>query len=403
MPQVLKIGRFTLRNPVALAPMAGVTDAPFRAAAWRLGAGMVAAEMAAGKELLAGRQLARLAAVDACRGDGDAATKDTESAADAEATVQPRVVQLAGHDPHMMARAAAVALEHDAQVIDINMGCPAKMVTGKLSGAALMRDPALAQEIITAVLEVAREAGAEVSVKMRLGWDEATRNAPQLALMAAGLGVALVTVHGRTRQQFYRGRADWQAVGQVVRTLRMHGHGIPVLVNGDIVDVRTARLALAQSGADGVMIGRAATGRPWLPGEIAAGLRRQETAAAAGGRCGVAPAPGAAAAAWLHPAQQVQQIRRLHADMVAFHGQPRGLRRARKHLKAALTHWQQEGWLHDAEARQAAKVLLRSDDLAAVQEELARLEELARKASVMNAMNAGISRAGAAMTAGVAC
>ncbi len=336
----IRLGCLNLHNNVLLAPMAGVTDAPFRAAAARLGAGLTVAEMAAGKELLEGRQLKRLA----CDAAGDG----------------PFVVQLAGHDPKLMARAAALVLEHGARAIDINMGCPAKMVTGKLSGAALMCEEMLALDIARAVLHVARDAGAPVSVKMRLGWDDASRNAPKLAVMLADAGVAMITVHGRTRQQFYAGKADWRAVGEVVQALRAAGHErLPVIVNGDIADAADARRALALSGADGVMIGRAATGRPWLPGTIADTLQP--------GR-GIAPLPAV---------RQVAEIARLHADMLAFHGERRGQRRARKHFKAALMHWRGQGWLDAASAQRAAMVLLRSDEPAAVRAELRQLQDLA--------------------------
>jgi tRNA-dihydrouridine synthase B len=330
---MLHIGPYALRNNVLLAPMAGVTDAPFRAAAARLGAGLTIAEMAAGKELLAGRQRERLAGENIGAG--------------------PFAVQLAGHDPALMARATAVALAHGADIIDINMGCPAKMVTGKLSGAALMREPDLARAIVEAVVAAAN--GAPVTLKMRLGWDDARRNAADIALMAADAGVAMITVHGRTRRQFYAGNADWRAVGRVVRALRAAGHAAPVIVNGDIVDAETARVALARSGADGVMIGRAATGRPWLPGEIAEAL-------APG--AGIAPLPFA---------RQAAELARLHADMVAFHGERVGVRRARKHLKAALAHWRAEGAVSAAEAGRLREVFLRSESAVAVQDALAAL------------------------------
>ncbi len=338
---MLHIGPHALRNPVLLAPMAGVTDVPFRAAAARLGAGLTIAEMAAGKELLEGRQRERLA--------GE------------KVGGRPFVVQLAGHDAVLMARATEVALAHGAQVIDINMGCPAKMVTGKLSGAALMRDPALARTIVEAVMAAA--GGAPVTVKMRLGWDDARRNAAEIALMAADAGVAMVTVHGRTRRQFYTGRADWRAVGGVVRALRHAGHAIPVIVNGDIVDAPTARAALAQSGADGVMIGRAATGRPWLPGEIAESLAPGH---------GIAPLPFD---------RQAAELMRLHADMVAFHGEAVGVRRARKHLKAALTHWRAAGAVPVDDAARLREVFLRSESAAEVQDALSALAQGSRAAA----------------------
>ena len=330
---MIRIGPHELRNRVLLAPMAGVTDAPFRAAAARLGAGLTIAEMAAGKEVLNGRHLARLTG---------------------EKT-RPFAVQLAGNDPALMARATEVALAQGAQIIDVNMGCPAKMVTGKLSGAALMRDPALARRIVEAVIDAA--AGIPVTLKMRLGWDDDQRNAADIALMAAAAGVAMVTVHGRTRQQFYRGRADWRAVGEVVRALRRAGHAIPVIVNGDIVDAVSARQALAQSGADGVMIGRAATGRPWLPGEIA------ETLDAG---TGIAP---------LSLAAQAAALARLHADMVVFHGAKVGVRRARKHLKAALEHWHITGVVPAERAARLREVFLRAEEAARVRDALLALAE----------------------------
>ncbi len=323
------IGPYALRNHVLLAPMAGVTDAPFRAAALRLGAGLAVAEMAADKEVLGGRHLRRLAG--------------KEPGAHA-----PFAVQLAGHDPVRMARAADLARAQGADIIDINMGCPAKMVTGKLSGAALMREPGRAREIIRAVLLAAD--GAPVTLKMRLGWDDAHLNAPDIALMAADEGVAMITVHGRTRQQFYHGRANWSLVGGVVRRLREAGHGIPLIVNGDIVDADTARAALEQSGADGVMIGRAATGHPWLPGEIAEAMSP--------GR-GIRP---------LSPARQVEEIVRLHEGMRAFHGERVGMRRARKHLKAAVLHWQARGWLDARERQDLLQVLLTSQNATRVRD-----------------------------------
>jgi len=337
----LHIGPYAPRNNVFLAPMAGITDAPFRAAALRLGAGLVVAEMAADRELLEGRHFRRIGAVD----------EDVAGAV-------PFMVQLAGHDPDLMARAARFARRHGADIIDINMGCPAKMVTGKLSGAALMREPARARAIVRAVIDAAE--GAPVTLKTRLGWDDAHRNAGDIALMAADEGVALITIHGRTRQQFYTGRADWRAVGDVVRRLRAAGHAIPVIVNGDVVDAASARAALAQSGAEGVMVGRAATGRPWLPGEIAESLR-----------------PGAGIAP-LSPARQAVEITRLHEALCTFHGERAGLRRARKHLKAALLHWRERGWLKADEASGLLRRLLQCERAATVRADLRDIAERMR-------------------------
>jgi tRNA-dihydrouridine synthase B len=188
-----------------------------------------------------------------------------------------------------------------------------------------------------------------------IGWDDAQRNAPEIARMAADLGVAMLTVHGRTRRQFYEGAADWRAVGEVKRALSSAGHDIPLIVNGDITDAATARRALAESGADGVMVGRAALGRPWLCGEIAETLW-----------------PGAGIAPLSAP-QQVAEIANLCADMAAFHGEARGVRRARKHVKAALLHWQEAGWLSADEARAHGAALLRAHEL---DEVLAHLDML---------------------------
>jgi nifR3 family TIM-barrel protein len=178
------------------------------------------------------------------------------------------VVQLVGREAEWIAKGAKLAEQAGADIIDFNMGCPAKEVTGALSGSALMRDPDLAKRLIGAAVDATRR---PVTLKMRLGWDDASRNAPELAALAETLGVKAITVHGRTRQQFYTGRADWRAVADV-----RSATGLPVIVNGDITDTATARDALAQSGADAVMIARGSYGRPWAAATIAAGLAGQE-------------------------------------------------------------------------------------------------------------------------------
>ena len=229
-------------NRVFLAPMSGVSDLPFRRLASEFGAGLVVSEMVASKEFVVGNAASRSRA-------------DTRG-------LPVRAVQLAGRTPEWMASAARAAERGGAQLIDINMGCPAKKVVGGASGSALMRDLELALRLIEATV---RAVDVPVTLKMRLGWDERTINAPELAARAEAAGVAMLTVHGRTRCQFYMGQADWTAVAAVTRRVR-----IPVVVNGDIGSLETARTAMRASGASAVMVGRATYGRPWLPGAIAA-------------------------------------------------------------------------------------------------------------------------------------
>src|SRR4051794_33081884 len=286
----LKIGEIAVANRVLLAPMSGITDAPFRRLAATLGAGLVVSEMTASDELVHGRPMSRLR----CEAAG----------------IGSHVVQLAGCETHWMAEGAKVAEAAGADIIDINMGCPARHVTGGQSGSALMRDLDHALKLIEATIAAVK---IPVTLKMRLGWDDRSLNAPELARRAEQAGVQMITVHGRTRCQFYKGTADWAAV----RAVR-HAISVPLVVNGDITSFEKAVQALEVSGADAVMIGRGAQGQPWLPGQIG---RRLETGQAE------APPP---------LAEQFDHIRSLYDDICSHYGLRIGLKHARKHLGWAL-------------------------------------------------------------------
>ena len=241
----IKVADLALDPPVFLAPMAGITDLPFRNLVQRFGAGLVVSEMVASQEMVQARP-------------------GTRERSELGLNVENTAVQIAGREPHWMAEAARLLEARGARLIDINMGCPARKVTGGNSGAALMRDLPLALKLIEAVVGAVK---APVSLKMRLGWDDDTLNAPELARAAQDAGIAMVTVHGRTRCQFYRGTSDWRAIAAIKQAV-----DIPVIANGDITDPNAAQTALDQSGCDGVMVGRGIQGRPWMLAQIAAQL-----------------------------------------------------------------------------------------------------------------------------------
>ena len=290
------VGDVQLAAPVFLAPMSGVTDAPARGEADRFGAPAVVTEMVAGAELAREHEeFVRRAAPH--NGHG------------------PFIIQLAGRDPQWMRVGAELSESLGADIIDINMGCPAKKVTGGQSGCALMREPGLARDLIAATVAGTKR---PVTVKMRLGWDDASLNAPEIARIAEGEGARMITVHGRTRQQFYDGHANWSRIAPVVES-----GSLPVIANGDIVDAASARQAMKESGAAGVMIGRGATGRPWRVAEISNALF---------GTPYIAPTPDEKLASLL------AQV----SGSVALYGEKLGVRVVRKHVAAFINAWAED-------------------------------------------------------------
>jgi tRNA-dihydrouridine synthase B len=326
----IQIGPIKTRNRVFLAPMSGVTDEPFRAVAHAAGAGLVVSEMVASEELVRERP-------------------DMMRRARGAKHVSPFVMQLAGREAKWMSEGAKVAQDLGADIIDINMGCPARQVTGGLSGSALMRDLDHAITLVEATVAASR---VPVTLKMRLGWDDNMLNAPELAKRAEAVGVALITVHGRTRCQFYKGKANWNAIRAVREAIK-----IPLIANGDGDSVEDAKAMLKASGADGVMLGRSTYGRPWWPSVIAEGLDA--------GSGNVAPTL----------VEECQYLLEQHQATLSLYGVLHGNRSFRKHLGWTITRLMEREFITVELASNLRHTLLNENDNAVVSAGISRLFE----------------------------